>query len=141
MTTDKFASRHNGPRKNEIKEMLAKIGVASVDELINQTVPANIRLKQPLRVAPAMSEFQYTKHLKALGKKNKVFRSYIGLGYYNNILPAVIQRIAFRKSRLVHSLHALPSRDSSRTFGSHLKFSNNGNGSYRYANCKCILIG
>ena len=92
MTTDKFASRHNGPRKNEIKEMLAKIGVASVDELINQTVPANIRLKQPLRVAPAMSEFQYTKHLKALGKKNKVFRSYIGLGYYNNILPAVIQR-------------------------------------------------
>ena len=73
MTTDKFASRHNGPRKNEIKEMLAKIGVASVDELINQTVPANIRLKQPLRVAPAMSEFQYTKHLKALGKKNKVF--------------------------------------------------------------------
>jgi glycine dehydrogenase len=92
MTTDKFVSRHNGPRKNEIKEMLAKIGVASVDELINQTVPPNIRLKQPLRVAPAMSEFQYAKHLKALGKKNKVFRSYIGLGYYNNILPAVIQR-------------------------------------------------
>ncbi|MBL7912379.1 MAG: aminomethyl-transferring glycine dehydrogenase [Bacteroidia bacterium] len=92
MTTDKFASRHNGPRKNEIKEMLAKIGVSSVDELINQTVPANIRLKNPLNIASAMSEFQYTKHLKALGKKNKVFRSYIGLGYYNNILPAVIQR-------------------------------------------------
>ena len=92
MTTDKFASRHNGPRKNEIKEMLAKIGVSSVDELIEQTVPAHIRLKQPLRIATAMSEFQYTKHLKALGKKNKVFRSYIGLGYYNNILPAVIQR-------------------------------------------------
>ncbi|MEI8136048.1 MAG: aminomethyl-transferring glycine dehydrogenase [Bacteroidota bacterium] len=92
MTTDKFASRHNGPSKNEIKEMLAKIGVESVDELINQTVPANIRLKQPLVVSPAMSEFQYSKHLKALGKKNKVFRSYIGLGYYNNILPAVIQR-------------------------------------------------
>ncbi len=72
--------------------MLAKIGVSSVDELISQTVPPNIRLKQPLRVAPAMSEFQYTRHLKALGKKNKVFRSYIGLGYYNNILPAVIQR-------------------------------------------------
>lgn len=92
MTTDKFVSRHNGPRENEVKQMLKKIGVSSVDELINQTVPSNIRLKQPLRVAPAMSEFQYTKHLKALGKKNKVFRSYIGLGYYNNILPAVIQR-------------------------------------------------
>jgi glycine dehydrogenase len=92
MTTDKFVSRHNGPRENEIKQMLAKIGVSSIDELISQTVPAGIRLKQPLQVAPAMSEYQYSKHLKALGKKNKVFRSYIGLGYYNNILPAVIQR-------------------------------------------------
>ena len=92
MTTDKFVSRHNGPRENEIKQMLAKIGVASIDELISQTVPAGIRLKQPLKVAPAMSEYQYAKHLKELGKKNKVFRSYIGLGYYNNILPAVIQR-------------------------------------------------
>ena len=92
MTTDKFVSRHNGPRENEIKQMLAKIGVASVDELIYQTVPDGIRLKQPLQVAAAMSEYQYSKHLKALGKKNKVFRSYIGLGYFNNILPAVIQR-------------------------------------------------
>jgi glycine dehydrogenase len=92
MTTDKFVSRHNGPRENEIKQMLAKIGVSSVDELINQTVPSGIRLKQPLAVSAAMSEFQYSKHLKALGKKNKVFRSYIGLGYYNTILPAVIQR-------------------------------------------------
>jgi glycine dehydrogenase len=92
MTTDKFVSRHNGPRENEIKQMLAKIGVSSVDELINQTVPSGIRLKQPLAVSASMSEFQYSKHLKALGQKNKVFRSYIGLGYYNTILPAVIQR-------------------------------------------------
>lgn len=92
MTTDQFITRHNGPRENEIKQMLAKIGVASVDELISQTVPSGIRLKQPLQVAPAMSEYQYSKHLKSLGAKNKTFRSYIGLGYYNNILPAVIQR-------------------------------------------------
>ncbi|MFO0321003.1 MAG: aminomethyl-transferring glycine dehydrogenase [Bacteroidota bacterium] len=92
MTTDKFVSRHNGPRENEIKQMLAKIGVASIDELISQTVPSAIRLKETLKVAPALSEYQYSKHLKTLGKKNKVFRSYIGLGYYNNILPAVIQR-------------------------------------------------
>ncbi|MBL7933966.1 MAG: aminomethyl-transferring glycine dehydrogenase [Bacteroidia bacterium] len=92
MTTDKFVSRHNGPREQEVKAMLKKIGVTSIDELIDQTVPKHIRLKKPLNIAPAMSEYQYTKHLKALGKKNKVFRSYIGLGYYNNILPAVIQR-------------------------------------------------
>jgi glycine dehydrogenase len=92
MTTDKFVSRHNGPREQEVKAMLKKIGASSIDELIQQTVPSNIRLKKPLQVAPAMSEYQYIKHLKALGKKNKVFRSYIGLGYYNNIMPAVIQR-------------------------------------------------
>lgn len=92
MTTDKFVSRHNGPRENEINAMLKKIGTSSIEELINQTVPSQIRLKQALQVAPAMSEYQYAKHLKQLGKKNKQFRSYIGLGYYNTILPAVIQR-------------------------------------------------
>lgn len=92
MTTDKFVNRHNGPREQEIKAMLTKIGAKSIDELIEQTVPSHIRLKQALRVAPAMSEYQYLKHLKSLGKKNKVFRSYIGMGYYNTILPSVIQR-------------------------------------------------
>ncbi|MDX2172512.1 MAG: aminomethyl-transferring glycine dehydrogenase [Bacteroidota bacterium] len=92
MSTDKFVNRHNGPREQEVKAMLKKIGVSSIDELIDQTVPSNIRLKQPLAVGAALTEYQYHKHLRALGKKNKVFRSYIGLGYYNNILPAVIQR-------------------------------------------------
>lgn len=92
MSIDKFVNRHNGPRKNEVSSMLKKIGVATIDELINQTVPSNIRLKQPLKTGAALNEFQYHKHLRALGKKNKQFRSYIGLGYYNNILPAVIQR-------------------------------------------------
>src|ERR1700739_3183981 len=89
---DIFVNRHNGPRENEVKEMLAKIGVSSVDELIDQTVPEQIRLKKPLKVGDAMTEFQYTKHLRTLAKKNKVFRSYIGLGYYNTIVPAVVQR-------------------------------------------------
>jgi glycine dehydrogenase len=90
--TDKFAGRHNGPRAEEVKEMLKKIGVSSIDELIDQTVPEKIRLKKPLKVGAAMSEFQYMKHLRSVAKKNKVFRSYIGLGFYNTILPAVIQR-------------------------------------------------
>lgn len=89
---DQFVARHNGPRANEVKEMLAKIGVSSVDELIDQTVPEKIRLKKPLKVGAAMTEFEYLKHLRALGRKNKTFRSYIGLGYYNTITPPVIQR-------------------------------------------------
>jgi len=89
---DMFVNRHNGPREAEVNQMLEKIGVSSVDELINQTVPEQIRLKKPLKIGAALTEFQYTKHLRALSKKNKVFRSYIGLGYYNTIIPAVVQR-------------------------------------------------
>ena len=92
MTTDQFVSRHNGPRAHEVQAMLKTINASSIDELISQTVPEGIRLKNPLKTGAAMSEYQYLRHLKALGKKNRVFRSYIGLGYYNNILPSVIQR-------------------------------------------------
>lgn len=92
MHTDQFVNRHNGPRQHEIDAMLETIKAASVDELINQTVPSAIRLKKPLNIAPAMSEYQYQKHLKKLASKNKVYKSYLGLGYYNTIIPAVIQR-------------------------------------------------
>jgi len=92
METDIFAERHNGPRKNEIEDMLSKIKAGSLDELIEQTIPSSIRLKKPLNVAPALSEFQYLKGLKKLASKNKVFRSYIGLGYYGTIVPSVTQR-------------------------------------------------
>jgi len=92
ITTDQFVNRHNGPRAADIAAMLKKIGASSVDELIAQTVPASIRLKQPLNLPGGMSEFQYHKHLRAIAAKNKDFSSYIGLGYYNTILPAVIQR-------------------------------------------------
>ena len=92
ITTDKFVDRHNGPRANDITAMLEKIGASSVDELIAQTVPASIRLKSPLNLPKGMSEYQYHKHLRSVAAKNKVFKTYIGLGYYNTILPAVIQR-------------------------------------------------
>jgi glycine dehydrogenase len=90
--TDKFVDRHNGPRARDITAMLEKIGASSVDELIAQTVPAAIRLKKPLDLPSAMTEFQYHKHLRSVAAKNKVFKTYIGLGYYNTIIPAVVQR-------------------------------------------------
>jgi glycine dehydrogenase len=92
MVKDIFESRHIGPRANEVSEMLKKIGVQSIDELIEQTIPSAIRLRKPLNVAPAMTEFQYKKHLKNIASKNKVFRSYIGMGYSGTIIPAVNQR-------------------------------------------------
>jgi glycine dehydrogenase len=92
IATDKFVDRHNGPRASDIAAMLEKIGASSLDELIEQVVPAPIRLKKPLNLPGGMSEYQYHKHLRGVAAKNKSFKTYIGLGYYNTILPAVIQR-------------------------------------------------
>ena len=72
--------------------MLATIKANSLEDLINETVPDNIRLKNPLDLEPAMSEYQYLAHIKELSEKNKVFKSYIGLGYHEAIVPSVIQR-------------------------------------------------
>jgi glycine dehydrogenase len=92
MATDKFIYRHNGPRKYEIPTMLEKIGVSSLDELIDQTVPESIRLKKPLKVSQALTERKYFRRIKEIASKNKFFESYIGLGYYDTITPAVIHR-------------------------------------------------
>lgn len=92
MASDKFVARHIGPREQEISEMLEKIGVASLDELIDQTIPANIRLEKPLQLADGLTERQYYRKILALANKNKVFNTYIGMGYYDTITPAVILR-------------------------------------------------
>lgn len=87
-----FAARHIGPRQHEEGTMLAKVGVASLDELIDKTIPSNIRLKKPLNLAPPMTERAYLSHLNSLAARNKVFSSYIGMGYYPTVVPSVIQR-------------------------------------------------
>ena len=92
IVTDKFVDRHNGPRENDVKLMLSKIGAKSVDELIDQTIPAAIRLKKPLDLSAGMTEYNYHKHLRAIASKNKIFKTYIGLGYSNTIIPPVVQR-------------------------------------------------
>lgn len=89
---EKFESRHNGPDARQISEMLQVINASSVDELINQTVPANIRLKKQLSLPPAKTEPQFLRELKQLANQNKPFKSYIGMGYYNTHTPTVILR-------------------------------------------------
>ena len=90
MASDKFVARHIGPRESEVEEMLTQIGVSSLQELIDQTVPENIRLEKPLRLEDGLTERQYYRKILALAKKNKVFNTYIGMGYYDTITPAVI---------------------------------------------------
>ncbi len=92
MITNNFIDRHNGPRKKEQEKMLEIIGATSVDELINQTVPATIRLNKPLNLPSGINEYEYLNHLKDLASKNKIYKTYIGLGYYNTITPGVIVR-------------------------------------------------
>jgi glycine dehydrogenase len=92
MNTNLFERRHIGPSKNEEREMLQTIGIDSLEQLIDETVPNGIRLQNDLDLEPAMSEYEYLSHIKKLAEKNKVFKSYIGLGYHEAIMPSVIQR-------------------------------------------------
>jgi glycine dehydrogenase len=92
MNTNAFALRHIGPRELEQNQMLETIGVHSLDQLISETIPDDIRLKKELDLDEAMSEQEYLTHIHELSKLNKTFKTYIGLGYHPTILPAVIQR-------------------------------------------------
>lgn len=92
---EKFQDRHNGPRASQVEDMLTVLGVSSVDELIEQTVPAQIRKKVGLKLPAALSEVAYLEKVAQIAEKNKVFKSYIGQGYFDVILPGVIQRNVF----------------------------------------------
>jgi glycine dehydrogenase len=89
---DRFESRHNGPGRADVDKMSAVLGYGSLEEFINATVPDSIRLKRPLRIEAARSEYEALADLKAIANKNKVFRSFIGMGYSNCITPPVILR-------------------------------------------------
>lgn len=90
-----FHGRHIGPNKADTKKMLDTIGVSSIDELIDKTVPTAIRLQNELNLPSAISEFEYLTELKKVASKNKVFKTYIGQGYYGTITPSVILRNIF----------------------------------------------
>jgi glycine dehydrogenase len=93
--SNEFIPRHIGPREADVKAMLKTIGAASLSELINQTVPPAIRMDHSLNVPAAMSEHEYLQHIKEVSLKNKVFKNYIGQGYYDTITPSVILRNVF----------------------------------------------
>ena len=92
MKTDVFALRHIGIQEEEQAQMLKTVGVENLDQLILETIPADIRLKKALDLAPAMSEHEYLSHIEILSQKNNVFKTYIGQGYHQSITPSVIKR-------------------------------------------------
>ena len=92
---NEFADRHIGPNEEEAKEMLNEIGIGSLEELINKTIPQAILIKDDEDDIAPMSEFEYLTALKKTAEKNKIFKSYIGQGYYDTIVPAPILRNLF----------------------------------------------
>lgn len=90
--TDQFTFRHIGPNEEEIRQMLEYLGLSSLDAVIDATVPAGIRMKKPLGIGPGRSEYELLGELREISRENRVFRSFIGLGYYDTITPPVIQR-------------------------------------------------
>ncbi|WP_162416539.1 aminomethyl-transferring glycine dehydrogenase [Cyclobacterium roseum] len=91
-SSEKFKNRHIAPSENDIQSMLDTIGVSSLDTLIDETIPQSIRLKKPLQLPKALSETAFLKSFKQTASKNQLFKSYIGLGYYDTLVPGVIQR-------------------------------------------------
>ncbi len=92
MLHDNFVFRHIGPNEHEIHEMLSFLGFGSLEEMMEQIIPQNILQKKSLTLDTPMSEYEILNHLRELGKKNKLYRSFIGMGYYGTMMPPVIQR-------------------------------------------------
>ncbi|MDR0429277.1 MAG: aminomethyl-transferring glycine dehydrogenase [Tannerellaceae bacterium] len=92
MDTNKFVNRHVGIAEEDVPSMLQTVGAQSLDELINQTIPSDIRLDKPLNLPDPMTEREFAEHIAELASKNQLFTSYIGMGWYDTICPAPIQR-------------------------------------------------
>lgn len=92
MASCDFSARHIGPREHEIPTMLEKVGVNSMEKLIDQTIPQGIRLENPLELSKPLSEHEYFNYIKKIASKNKLYRTFIGMGYYNTFTPPVILR-------------------------------------------------
>ena len=92
---DSFVHRHIGPRDHELRHMLDTVGAKSLEELVDQTVPAKIRLEKDLNISAAMSEQEYIEHIQSVASRNQVWKNYIGQGYSDCFTPPVIQRTIF----------------------------------------------
>ena len=92
MNSEHFSNRHIGPSEEDIKKMLTYMGLDSIEELLNETIPKSIRLKKPLEIPNGIGEHEFAREIRKLSEENKIFDCYIGLGYNPTVLPGVIQR-------------------------------------------------
>ena len=112
MNTQQFVNRHISLNEADKNEMLRKIGVSNIEELVSQTIPASIRLEKDLSISEPLSEYEMLSHSKALASENSLYDTYIGWGYHDYSAEY------FGKSELVYSIYALSGRGSAGKVGS-----------------------
>jgi glycine cleavage system pyridoxal-binding protein P len=122
---DMFIDRHIGLDGDEINAMLSTLGLKSLEDLVQKTIPAEILDDTPLNIGVAADELNTIKSLRSIAGKNKVTRSYIGMGYTGTITPSVFYVISW-KIRLVYSIHSIPGRNQSGTRWKHFEFPDHG---------------
>ena len=104
MNTEDFVQRHISLNEDDKNAMLEKVGVSSIAELIDQTIPNSIRMEGDLNISEPLSEYEMVRHSQALSEKNADFMNYIGFGYHNTILPAAIKRNIFENPSIFSSI-------------------------------------
>ena len=139
MKNDLLAYRHIGISEKDEEKMLQKIGVKSLDELIDKTIPANIRLKEPLALPKTMTEYEFGQHIAGLAAKNKLYTTYIGMVQHHHSCRYPTERI--REPRLVHFLYPLSDRSLTRTPGSPNELPDCRMRPHRHAPCQLLPAG
>ena len=137
LAADSFVLRHIGPRPSDVDEMVRMLGYKSLDEFIAAVVPDDIRLKQPLALPPGRGEGEVLQALRGMAGQNKVFRSFIGMGYYPCFTPQVIQRNVLENPAGTR-LHAISGRDRAGPPGSAAQLPDNGRRPDRSADRQCL---
>ncbi len=137
---NEFLSRHLGPREHEIPEMLNAVGVSSIDELIDQTIPETIRSKQQIQMDPAVTEYEILNELREIAKNNIVLKSFLGQGYYNCITPSVIRRNIFENPGWYTQVHTISTRDFAGPARGAYQLPDNGFRLYRNAYCERLVV-
>ena len=139
MKHDGFQSRHIGPDTLERDEMLKVVGASSLDALMDEVIPASIRLAAPLDLPAGQTESEYLRNLRQLAAQNQIFRSFIGLGYYDCITPSVIIRNVLENPGWCTPIYPLPSRGFTGTPRRSSEFSDNGTRPDGHGHRQCFV--
>merc|ERR1712172_364660 len=135
-----FPARHIGPRKHDVRNMLKQLGFRNLDELTDAAVPDDIKLNREMLIDEPVSEHALIQRIQGIANKNKIWRSYIGMGYYNTCIPHTILRNMFENPG-DNAVHALPARNCAGSIGIVVELPNGGVGAHRARGGQLLSAG